>query len=362
MYRAVAVGAFALVAGCGGNALSEATQEELGGGGQQIRVTPTGDERVAELVVRAPPGQAVTDRQARLLVNGRTYALGALLSFPPGKEKVLLSLHTPGFHSFGVTSKQTLVLKLGFRTEIDLASLKTLCDEEPTTVTVGGKPTLQLKGAGGVEYEDATWCGNERILLPADYRLSWMPLDVFGPGELIKVTSGDTLVKDFTAPDRRIQVVITAPRRELPGNTSLGLVASHDFEELSLQPEVATPFTALAGELIFVAGRTYQRVEKAEAGKTYELAAERLDVEDVVVEGQGGTSRTVRGTYTLSFLEERFNRWLPVQLECGVRGEFKDSCPTSTGTDVARGHQYKIVVSYVTTQGPQTFEKTFDFR
>lgn len=274
--------------------------------------------------------------------------------------------------------------------------------------------TAEVAVIGGLTFP-AFWAGApQKALLapPGAYRFSWnLPIL-----DDVKRTLGDgeNATVSLAPPDRRATIIVKKPAsRELPdvtfpgswchAPTSTFLVQRNaDNSSLTLGEPTSWDQNAAVRSLpakpILEGGTQYSAAEKiaswaalamkddttvkvfpfaaSEGTAHYELVVngvptivdlkpgdtktfqlERLDVDDVEVTKEDGSTYTVRGTWKL-FRQGPNNSWIPVthRTDCSTGPGAQVAFSTNAGLDVLPG-TYRLVFSYTTAEGAKTQEQ-----
>ncbi|HEY8072699.1 MAG TPA: hypothetical protein VIF62_01280 [Labilithrix sp.] len=94
-------------------------------------------------------------------------------------------------------------------------------------------------------------------------------------------------------------------------------------------------------------------------GDSKTIQLERLDIDDVTVTREDGTTYDVKGSYQL-FRQGAAGSWIPIttRTDCSNGGAAQQSWPTATGVDVPAG-TYRVLLSYTTAEGAKTQDNTY---
>lgn len=310
---------------------------------------------------------------------------------------------------FGPTPKLTITGPLG-------------ADGSPTAQT-RPRSVLVNQAVLGMGQNVHYWRGDQSVpavTLPGGYAFSLgLPIldDVkrdIAPGAIETV--------DLTPPERRVTIEVQAPVREFPNapaakceserrqflvwretsdnfergvinsgsaepaaydqkrpsdrmsrySEARGIKAFHNFEisdSARKAGEVARyrafPFTAEEKAQYEYVVNGLRQMITAKPGETQRVIVKRIDVNDVEVTRENGSTYMVKGTYQV-FRENDEQNWLPLK---HVASQYNDcsgdattqasTFPTATGVDVLPG-KYKIVISYRTEEGNRTQEHVVD--
>jgi hypothetical protein len=228
------------------------------------------------------------------------------------------------------------------------------------------------------------------LMLAGAYRLTYSPDAVFAADvQELTLAPASYQTVELTAPDRRATVQIHQPARALPddihgpqtflnGPPSDGELSSFvyfrerncaslsDDWYLDLDPTVDRTIHVLPdasqvsdpSTFVYRMAVNYTILPITLApGDAIDLPIRRLDVHDVTVTREDGTTYEVAGTY--SVLKHDGTDWQVVSLAGCSGGE--RFLPTGTGLDVVPG-RYLVRVSYQTEQGPQSRDYELDLR
>lgn len=94
-------------------------------------------------------------------------------------------------------------------------------------------------------------------------------------------------------------------------------------------------------------------------GENMTLKLKRVDVNDVKVTTENGDVYYASGQYQVTNLTTGELVTVPNYERCYAPAQLQSTFTTKTGIDVLPGH-YKVVVDYMTKEGPKTYETTLD--
>lgn len=386
------------------------SEESLGQDEAEKRIKPKDSENLGRLQVNWPQGwQAAINAADDATV---TYRNGGVVIGVQSRLKEgdgCLALGT----RFGTTLQDcTVALTKNKTTTFDLSALKVTYDATATgklAVDFGPKPTLSIrrKNPASPGSEPVIWNqgnsgyfngSNTRgvITLPGDYVFSWGLPILDEKNESLAKGKFETVNLDPA--EKRATIKVKAPTRELPnaafgcgsahrnfliqrnadnsagaygepdgsvqqqgagGATSEGIVA---WQALPLTKDTdfrVFPFAASEGAMHYeyVVNSVVVPLD-VKPGKTVTVPVERLDVDDVEVEKEDGSTYNVKGQYVV-YKQGPNNSWLPItQYQqsyyggcSGTRAAW--SAPTGTGLDLPPG-TYRLVITYNTAEGAKT--------
>jgi hypothetical protein len=237
-------------------------------------------------------------------------------------------------------------------------------------------------------------------VLPGDYTFS-LTVPVLG-SQVVSIKEGDAADVALGQTDKRATLHIVAPNRDFPNPSLQCLSAQRNF---LVQRSIATPAFAepqpydLAHNTTYYSSQTYYGITRFKAlsgasqdvhvfpftdteapnhyeyvvnnqvqqltvkpGDTVTVNVKRIDVDDVEVTKEDGTTYMAHGTYQVFRQSATAGQWTPVGLPGGQYSDCSTgqadrytTFPTKTGIDVLPG-TYKVVISYTTQEGPDTEE------
>jgi hypothetical protein len=372
-------------------------------------ITPIDEENLGYLLVSAPSSApSVAPYQVRMRTNGSgEVTLGTpkrLLAGP-----TCLALDSPLFSGalsdcgIQVTARQT--------TRYALSGLRLFWSHEGLESTFGPRAEFKITGPGGAVNPNGPTQPVQGPALAGAYKAELFPSDLFVDSPPLEWTLARDEIKDVTIDFGRLNanVVIEYGARVLPdaplrcsGGSNAYLVW-RDLYHLPYAERVnlwqPTPEQAANGS---PGGymREYRHVSRErqleyrvfplkDSGSRYELVLnnvplvlqperghetrvvlKRIDVNHVRVTRENGSAYEARGTYEIHRADPaQAGQWIRVAvpaasqwscpLESDRRTDDYRSFPTGTGLDVLPGY-YKVVVNYVTEEGPRSQQFLLD--
>lgn len=306
-----------------------------------------------------------------------------------GKKWVGISSGAEGYDvaPFDVAAKATLTIALG-GLHVD--------GYQKYPVTIGVAPRWTgtradiLRDANGAIISDAwaTSPGRYVQVLPLPFSY-WLWGDQAILERPVDVVAGGLTEVDLAIPDPRVRFDVSTPVRQLPDAEP----APNHQVFLGTNPSLTLPtFAAFSGAIpcetpnsqgnysysgclsAFVQHGKYAKTATAigsnftqqryyfvingvyvelngDAGQTIEAPRRRLDVHDVAVEIEDGSTQTFKGTWSLSWYWPKGDQYVDLTW-------FKDR-PTGTGVDLVPG-KYRATVSYSRGQLPNPDVKVYD--
>lgn len=279
------------------------------------------------------------------------------------KETVTIALsglHVDGYREYPVSLGITPQWTSGGRADVLIDAAKAL-SPGPFATTPG---TYVQVLPGAFSYQ-----------LFGDTIIADRPVDV-APGALTDV--------DLAIPDPRVTFQVSTPTRALPDAAPVSYLG--DGNRLTQPTFVALPqalpcetpgagghyyssciqtfngsgkqasrVTAIGSNV--TAQRYYLAVNgfyveiKGDAGTTVEAPLRRLDVHDIAVEIEDGSTQTYKGTWTLEYFWPAAKQY--------VTADWFKNIPTGTGVDLVPG-KYRATVSYERGQQPSPDVKVYD--
>ncbi|MGE0402516.1 MAG: hypothetical protein AB7T06_37790 [Kofleriaceae bacterium] len=347
-----------------------------GAGGKGDQIDPTDSEDLATLIVRLPPNLPGSPplEPFELHVNDMKIDSDVEVRLLAGEKRLVLSASTGG-------SLDTMVtLVAGQTTTIDLAAAFFHWDTSPSSpfnVTVGYPPSM-----------DVSWDDDDRFLLvdPVTTLRALLPGTYSAKGlhpalQPVSVTALPGIVHDFdlTPPDTRASIVVHPPQRAFPppnayGCSQLRLVetthAPHEPHDVSADPPPPTDSVTIvklpendvttAKVLPFPSTDVTQHelvVSNISTplalvpNQTLDFYVKRIDVNDVRITRENGTTYLVQGTWKVERkVGPSPTAWEPVK-PTPCNGPF----PTKSGIDVPPG-TYRVTINYETGEGPEQQE------
>jgi hypothetical protein len=148
-------------------------------------------------------------------------------------------------------------------------------------------------------------------------------------------------------------------------NGNQGIVAWRSLS-LSQDTEIKVfPFAASQGAMHYeyIVNGVVVPID-AKPGKSITINVDRLDVDDVEVEKEDGTTYLAKGSYVV-YREGPNSTWIPITQVVGQYGDCSGyastsqlTIPTGYGIDLPYGN-YRLVISYNTAEGAKTKDQTF---
>ena len=388
------------------------------------RIKPTDSENLGRIQINWPQGWQVPvnpAQDATAAYRGSNIAIGTASRLKEGDGCVGLSSGLGNGQECGVG------ITKGKLTSFDLSAIKPTADlsnNGKLAVDFGPKPWLQITRQGamlqvGGQSDVVVWSDQNRtaingllarqngvIAFGGSYVFSWQ-LPIIDP---IKKTiaRGDNQTVDLNPAERRATIHVAAPKRELPNAVATCSTPNRNFivqRKLANQtnaysePDGYSQRSATEGGTPGYNGaegivawrsvpldkdmdiRVFPFAESeapmhyewivngvvipidAKPGQTSNVSIQRLDVDDVEVEKEDGSTYTVRGTYQV-YRQGPNSSWIPITQntsqysDCsGYAGRGTWTPPTGTGMDLPDG-TYRLVINYNTAEGPKTQDQT----
>lgn len=360
-----------LLAAC--NTPEPVERTDPSGDGKEDTLFPTGTENLGYLVVQPPDGSALglSPIPSRPTVDNQSLMYGAKIRLAAGTHGVGWALETN--ESLGympvtvIASMETVAIGAGLHLSGSLDFPVTFGSQLRATTPWGG---------GAYVFERASEPGRFVPIAPGEYLFALSLEDFNAPAlwsNLVTLASGEVQSVDLAPPDMRGKVVIKPPKRMFPSvrqETWFAASRSYSAETLASYPTQggayrekyllnpstwATNVGALAADLehtvlgntawtrgyfLWLNG-TYANFEVAPGGTTI-VQMQRLDVDDVEVTREDGTTFRTQGTYSIEWLSPSgaYVAWPELQ-----------KLPTKTGVDLVPGH-YRVTVAYTTLEPP----------
>lgn len=221
-------------------------------------------------------------------------------------------------------------------------------------------------------------------------------------GQTVDVKQGDVEVHALAFPDLRSTLELAMPKRVYPEATGCQPVGAFVVHRSNLSaPRFHVPVNVLlngswnqsgrTGLLTYallddsettarffpsqdgvrpvlyelVVNNTFMPISKAQTS-TMRIAVKRIDVNDVLVTRENGTTYYVKGTYRIHRKDPATSAYVPVEVTLGRAGQCNyleafSSLPTKTGVDVLPD-EYKVTVDYKTEEGSDSKDYFLDLR
>lgn len=360
-----------LLAAC--NTPEPVENTDSSGGGKEDTLFPIGSENLGYLVVQQPDGSAVGLSQAasRLFVDGKPASFGATTRLPAGSHSVVWSLEngspTGSMSATAVAKTTTVVVGAGIHVSGAL--------DFPVTFGSKLRSTTPWEPNSYV-FEAASEPGRFVPVGPGDFAFSLSLEDFNTPplwSNVVTLASGEVKAVDLSPPELRGKIVIKPPTRMFPTvrqETWFAASRSYSAETLASYPVQGGAYrekyllnpsswaenvgklasdlehTVLGntawtrGYFLWLNG-TYVNLEVAPGGTTV-VQMQRLDVDDVEVTREDGTTFRTEGRYSIEWLTPAGTYVVWPELQ---------NLPTKTGVDLVAGH-YRVTVSYNTLEPP----------
>lgn len=353
-----------------------------GAGGKGDQIDPTDDEDLATLLVRLPPNLPGTPaiepfeiRVSSPMAPDVIVPVDTPVRFLAGERRLAI---IPSVASGGVFDT-TITLVAGQTTTIDLAAILFRWDatspSSPFNIAVGHPAQVDLQRGDGEWIPLPHPVTTYRALLPGTYAAkrdhpALQPVPVTATGGVVQEL-------DVTPPDTRATIVVHPPQRAFPtpdlpcrsvGSFVLREItyASHEPYDLeSAIPDVGSPLairldanqTTTSKLLPYPSTHdTHHELIVSNIatplaptpGQTLDIFVKRIDVNDVRITRENGTTYTVPGSWNVErYVGPGPTGWVPM-----MRGAY---CPspfrTRTGIDVLPG-KYRVTIEYSTGEGP----------
>jgi hypothetical protein len=346
------VGAALALIGCGSSTSSESRTEG------DLRITPNGDETTASFVLALPAGVCTQPGACAKVVASPSFYLDGMPPIVLGKPLRV----KPGTYTLWDrgNARMTVSLPVGTTSTLELAVLTQRCVADPLPpvpkTDFGFRPQPWtadcpmatrfngvLQGAPVLEPDVA------RAVLPGRYTF-----EGGGAAEEQVIAAGE--VKDLTLRhpviwgipdtfDTKVTFVdpVELPTASSPGELFIDSSCGTGYYGLNTDPHVSKTLKAYkANHCEYSLLGLGRRIPLNQSGNDIKL--HRIDVDDVVVTRDDGSTFTTKGNY---------------RLEVGGHLVF-GSVVTGTGVDVLPG-KYDVVVEYTTAFGPQVKRYSVSF-
>lgn len=388
------------------------------------KIKPTDSENLGRIQLNWPQGWQVpvnpsTDAYAQY--RGANVVIGTASRLKEGDGCVDLN------SGLGRATECGVGITKGKLTTFDLAAMKLSADTSASGKLIsdfGPKPYLQITRTGvtqsnGTQSDVTLWIDSNHaslagllarqngvVIMGGAYVFSWQ-LPILDP---IKKTiaRGSNQAIDLNPPERRATIHVNAPKRENPNATATCSSANRNFivqrkvqnannaysepdgYSQRIGTEGTTPSYSAAEGIVawrsvpldkdmdirvfpfaeLEAPMHYEWIVNgvvipidAKPGQTTTIDMQRLDVDDVEVEKEDGSTYSVKGTYQV-YRQGPNASWIPITQPIGQYSDCSGSSgratwtpPTGTGMDLPEG-TYRVVISYNTAEGAKTQDQT----
>ena len=376
-------------------------------------INPIGDETLGELFIKCPPTPTAGMPEMALFalrVGTDGINCNELRRLPEGPHDVSVNV------SHGNLAHQMVSILKQQRATVELAGLHLDWDQSLLRVDIGPRPTIEVRGesTGLVRVLDEATSWEAKI----SNKPSFLPLfsdriSIFSGSipvldrKTLDLKAGELRDERLNLQDLRTKVVLNKPVSVFPDainnsgkevflvyrSKALGPSARfhvpHDIyigrwdrsgvanliDKISASANTSQNwmfFPNSSGEAVYyeiVVNNTWMPLT-GKPGETKEIQLKRLDVNDVLVTRENGTTYTVHGSYTVSVAvtdeATGAERWKQLEVPDWQGGSNDPTTvartfATKTGLTVLPG-KYKVVVSYTTEEGQRSDEYLVDMR
>jgi hypothetical protein len=341
--------------GCSGQL---STEDAVGEDGKADQVDPHGHDNEGYLLVTTPPPSARGFVTPSLSYRSGAVQTAVKTRFANGTGCLGMYNSLMTDCAVKISAKQT--------TTYPLAAIYAHWDPATMAVDFGPEWTVQLTRNGtrlmsAIARAPFT---QDALTLPGDFHVEFNGIGVFAPMD-VTVAGGVAKDLDLTA-DKRATIHVIPPTSRsfatspcsrqtlLIQRASSGVIA--DQMEMPAQSDASYrvfPFTAAETSHYEVSVGGIPTPLTLTVGQTVEFKVKRIDVNDVLVTREDGSTYYTKGTYVLSRQDPATGNYQPAFGGC--------VSPTSTGLDVAPG-MYKISTSWTTADGADSEEDILDLR
>jgi hypothetical protein len=345
--------------GCGGN-VATGGDDAVGEDGKADQVNPTGHENEGYLLVQAPPTTRGFAGTPQLSYRGTALNQDAKTRFTKGTGCLALYNNLMSDCAVTVDAKQT--------TTYQLASLYVHWDPATLAVDFGPDWTVTVT-RGDARLMSAIARApftNDVLTLPGDFHIAFNGLSSL-PAMDVTIAAGEAKDIDLTTTDKRATIHVIPPSsRSFPNSAcSRSDWLAQRSDSGTIVRQMAVPATADASykvmPLAAADGSHYEMLTAdgsgtpltVAAGQTVDFKVKRIDVNDVSVTREDGSTYAATGSYVVSRKDLATGTFQPLLGGCASN--------TATGLDVAPG-VYKITTSWTTADGPDSEDDVLDLR
>lgn len=343
--------------GCGGNVSSD--DGNVGEVGKADEVDPTGHENEGYLLVKSPATTRGFYAAPYLTYRGTSVQPDAKGRFTNGTGCLGIYNSLMSDCAVAISAKQT--------TTYELASLYVHWDPATLAVDFGPQWTVELTRSGTrlmSSIADAQ-ITQDLLTFPGDFHVEF-PNHALLPPVDFSLAAGENKELDLTA-DKRATIHVVPPSSRNFGNSSCGhgdkLVQRGDNGAIMASMPVSAQADASYRVFPLVAAdASHYEVWTADdiatpltlgVGQTVDFEVKRIDVNNVLVTREDGSTYSTTGQYVISRKDPASGLFQPVLGGC--------VSTTPSGLDVSPS-VYKIVTSWSTADGPDSQEAILDLR
>lgn len=343
----------AIGSGCSGQL---STEDAVGEDGKADQVDPHGHDNDSYLFVTSPASTRGT------IAPSLTYRGVAM----PADTKTRFTKGTGclGLYNSLMTDC-AVVINANQTTTYPLASLHLSWD--PTAFQVDFGPEWVVSATrSGTRLMSAIATAlftNDVLTLPGDFHIEIIDLAVFAPRD-VSLAGGDAKDIDLTA-EKRATIHLIPPTRSF-GSSSCsrgsllvqrtnngGILRSSMIPTQGDASYRVFPLTAADSSHYEVATGDLAAPITLAVGQTLDFKVKRIDVNNVLLTRNDGSTYYTKGTYVISRKDPATGAYQPAFGGC--------SAATPSGIDVVPG-VYKIATSWATADGPDSEEDILDLR
>lgn len=344
-------------AGCAGNVST--TDDPIGEDGKADQVNPTGHDNEGYLVVKTPPSTRGFYSEPYLTYRNTSITPGTKTRFTAGSACLGIYNNLMTDCAVAISQKAT--------TTYELSSLYVHWDPTELAVDFGPQWTVTVtRGSARLLSSIADVSFTQDLLaLPGDYHVAVDGVGQFPPTDL-SLAAGETKEIDLTGDKRGTIHVIPPASRSFANSPCAGStrLVQRDDGGATLRA-MTIPVQADASYRVFpltAADASHYEIWTGDnvasplavaVGKTVDFKVKRIDVNDVLVTRDDGTTYSQKGTYVVSRQDPTTGVFSPDFGGC--------SSATPSGLDVSPG-VYKISTSWTTSEGPDSEDDVLDLR